>query len=242
MMHVTTIDAFVLNAKAPNYIKIDIDNELNILEGGRETIAKHLPTLVVSIYHNPNDFILITEKILSISDKYRFLLKHCSDSDKDIFLFAVANDPNIKTELSVKPTVSCLSINTYTSKMDKLQQNLITRYRLSMILKLNNINESIHRIIKIADLDIKGFPDYFTFDLSQIVSTGHNYNIAYIKKHFPLDIEQSSSLDNVFKVTWNQMPDKIFNNQSTHEFVISNLPELLLLLQRLVNESLEKIN
>lgn len=66
----------VLNGAAPSYVKMDIEgSELMALEGGRETIRQHAPSLAVCAYHTPDHLWRIPLLIHSMRDDYSFFLR-----------------------------------------------------------------------------------------------------------------------------------------------------------------------
>jgi FkbM family methyltransferase len=75
---VTSIDDFVRkNSLNVGLIKLDVEGaESDVIEGAIETIKKHKPLLVISIYHNPKDFFEIKPKIEALNLGYHFLVRH----------------------------------------------------------------------------------------------------------------------------------------------------------------------
>ena len=59
------------------YIKMDLEGEEeNAILGGRETIVKNKPKLLVSAYHRTDDFLRLPKAVLSIRDDYKIYLRH----------------------------------------------------------------------------------------------------------------------------------------------------------------------
>ncbi|MDM3407546.1 FkbM family methyltransferase [Citrobacter sp. Cb022] len=85
-VEVTTLDSYVeANGIDVGLIKVDIEGfEKNFLIGAEETIRKHTPVLIISIYHSAEDFF----KIKTIIDKYNlgYKFKIRKPSDKSIIV------------------------------------------------------------------------------------------------------------------------------------------------------------
>ncbi|MEB3206545.1 MAG: FkbM family methyltransferase [Vampirovibrionales bacterium] len=59
------------------YLKLEIEgSEKQALDGARGLILQHKPKLAVSVYHLPDDFIVLTEAIQNFDLGYRFTLRH----------------------------------------------------------------------------------------------------------------------------------------------------------------------
>ena len=87
-----SIDLFAKKHKLEkvDFIKMDIEgSELKALDGCIETCKKFLPTLAISIYHKPEDWIAIPKKILEFNKNYKFYMKHNSRKLHETVLFAV---------------------------------------------------------------------------------------------------------------------------------------------------------
>lgn len=70
------------------FIKMDIEGEeLNALDGARRTILDSHPRLAISVYHRPGDFWRIPEKILSVRNDYRVLLRSYTESIYETVMF-----------------------------------------------------------------------------------------------------------------------------------------------------------
>jgi FkbM family methyltransferase len=69
-----TLDSFVEKNKLEvGLIKVDIEGyEQEFLKGAENTIMKQRPTLIISIYHNPEDFFMIKPIIESWNLDYKF--------------------------------------------------------------------------------------------------------------------------------------------------------------------------
>jgi FkbM family methyltransferase len=85
-----TLDSIVNQLVEPTFIKMDTEGfEKEILIGAEQTIKKFKPTLAVSLYHKPDDYITLPKLIHSYIPKYKFYLKHNSNTDIETVLFAV---------------------------------------------------------------------------------------------------------------------------------------------------------
>lgn len=73
---VKTLDSLNLS---PTFIKIDIEGgEKDFILGAYKTIAKHKPNLAICVYHKPEDFFEIVDKILYINKSYKLYFRHHS--------------------------------------------------------------------------------------------------------------------------------------------------------------------
>ena len=78
------------DAKDITFIKMDVEGaELEALKGAKETILKNHPKLTICLYHKPEDIFEIPAYILSLSDDYRFFIRHYQLSDCETLLYAV---------------------------------------------------------------------------------------------------------------------------------------------------------
>jgi len=77
-INITTIDDYVNeNNLEIGLIKADIEGmELFMLKGAINTIKKFRPTLIISIYHNINDYFYIKEYIENLNLNYKFRIYH----------------------------------------------------------------------------------------------------------------------------------------------------------------------
>jgi len=75
-INVETVDNFSENYKIiPNVIKIDVEGaEFLVLSGAKEIIRKHKPLLIVSVYHNPEEFFGLKKQIEELDSGYKFKL------------------------------------------------------------------------------------------------------------------------------------------------------------------------
>ncbi len=76
----------------PTYIKMDIEGaELNALKGGDKLITSYKPTLAICIYHNPEDFLNISEYIKQLVPEYRLYMRHHNWAATETVLYAIAS-------------------------------------------------------------------------------------------------------------------------------------------------------
>lgn len=83
LTEITTLDNFVeQNDINVGLIKVDIEGfEQQLLKGAYKTICKYKPTLLISIYHNHNDFFEIKPLIESWNLGYKFKIRKAVDND-----------------------------------------------------------------------------------------------------------------------------------------------------------------
>jgi hypothetical protein len=73
---VTSIDNFAKDMDI-GLIKLDIEGaESEVIEGALETIKKHKPLLIISIYHTPKDFFEIKPILENLNLGYKFMIRH----------------------------------------------------------------------------------------------------------------------------------------------------------------------
>jgi len=86
---VVAIDETVAGGKV-TFIKLDVEGaELEALKGAQNTIRRYHPKLAVSIYHKKEDIWEIPAYILSLSEDYRFYIRHYQFSENETILYAV---------------------------------------------------------------------------------------------------------------------------------------------------------
>lgn len=86
-----TVDALdeVLH-DVPTFIKMDVEGaEMDAIEGARETIFAHHPTLAISVYHKPGDFWRIPRLVFSIRDDYEVFIRHYTECIYETVMFFV---------------------------------------------------------------------------------------------------------------------------------------------------------
>lgn len=80
----------ILKDIAPTFIKMDIEGaEYQAIDGGRDTIGKHLPVLAICLYHHQEDLWRIPLLIHSISNQYQLFLRRYSDECWELVCYAV---------------------------------------------------------------------------------------------------------------------------------------------------------
>lgn len=86
-----SVDSVDNQVKGPvTYMKMDIEgSELKALQGAEKTITQYKPKLAVCIYHNPQDFLEITEYLKRIVPEYRFYIRHHNWGATETVLYAL---------------------------------------------------------------------------------------------------------------------------------------------------------
>lgn len=75
---------------APSFIKMDIEGaEMAALEGAEDLIKRYSPRLAISVYHKPEDFFRVPEKILSLYGNYSVYLRHYTESIYETIMFFI---------------------------------------------------------------------------------------------------------------------------------------------------------
>jgi len=73
-----------------DFIKMDIEGaEMSALKGAEETIKRFKPKLAISVYHKPDDMIVIPEYIRSLNAGYKFYLDYYTIVGHEIVLYAI---------------------------------------------------------------------------------------------------------------------------------------------------------
>ncbi len=89
MVDALSIDSMLKGQRA-TFIKMDLEGgEYNALLGARKTIEKYAPVLAISIYHKPDDFLVLALLILEINPNYKFYIRHYSSFSSETVLFAI---------------------------------------------------------------------------------------------------------------------------------------------------------
>jgi FkbM family methyltransferase len=71
-----------------DFIKLDVEgSELEVLEGGTETIKKFKPKMAISVYHTPKDIIDITKLVSQLLPKAKLYLSHKNSTLSETILF-----------------------------------------------------------------------------------------------------------------------------------------------------------
>lgn len=131
-----TIDKLVKENNITNVdlIKMDIEgSELEALIGAKQTIEQFHPDLAICIYHRPIDPVVIPDKILEFSPKYKFYLKHNCYNFWDTVLFAKYSDEDYVYKMNIEEynitynvwkSISCF----YNAKQRQCRKFLLEEY------------------------------------------------------------------------------------------------------------------
>lgn len=90
MAYGLNIDAFMAEHKIDrvDFIKMDIEGvEAEALQGAAETIKKYSPKMALSAYHYEFDIVILPRVVSEINDKYKFTLRHFSDTFCETVLY-----------------------------------------------------------------------------------------------------------------------------------------------------------
>lgn len=88
-IEVTTIDQLVKGEVPPTFIKMDIEgSEYQALLGAKESIQTHKPKLAISVYHKPEDILLLPALIKKLEPSYQLYLRHYSISHTETICYA----------------------------------------------------------------------------------------------------------------------------------------------------------
>lgn len=89
-----SIDDYFADKEAPKCIKLDVEGaEIPVLQGARNTLEKHLPKLLISIYHFGNglDYINIPKLLLEMNLPYKYYCGHHRPWYNETILYAKKN-------------------------------------------------------------------------------------------------------------------------------------------------------
>lgn len=88
IVHIETIDSIVQKRNV-SLIKMDIEGlELEALKGGKESIQRCHPRLLVCLYHKLDDLFTIPQYILEMDNRYRFYIRIYSNTFMETVLYA----------------------------------------------------------------------------------------------------------------------------------------------------------
>lgn len=92
MADITTIDTeYHDNGKPVGLIKLDTEGaESSIIRGAEKTIARDRPVLAIAIYHRPEDFFELKDKIKALNPAYRFMIRKSEPSIPQADLVLIA--------------------------------------------------------------------------------------------------------------------------------------------------------
>jgi FkbM family methyltransferase len=72
------------------FLKMDIEGgEIYAIEGAKGAIAKYHPRLAISVYHRPDDFWRIPEKVLSYREDYKIFFRHYTEGVTETVMFFI---------------------------------------------------------------------------------------------------------------------------------------------------------
>jgi len=78
------------NIETVDFIKMDIEGaEMPALKGAVESIKRFKPKLAISVYHKPDDMIVIPEFIRSLNPGYKFYLDYYTIVGHEVMLYAI---------------------------------------------------------------------------------------------------------------------------------------------------------
>ncbi len=76
LTQINSIDG-ILKGNPVTYIKMDIEGqELNAIEGAKNTILKYKPKMLISCYHRTEDIYQLPMKVFSIRSDYKIYMRH----------------------------------------------------------------------------------------------------------------------------------------------------------------------
>ena len=90
LIELERIDKCITEDVRITHIKMDIEGaELNALKGADSIIKKDRPQLAICVYHKIDDFLKISEYLLSIMPEYKLYLRHHNISGTETVLYAI---------------------------------------------------------------------------------------------------------------------------------------------------------
>jgi FkbM family methyltransferase len=87
-----TLDTFIKcnNISKIDLLKLDTEGaEMDILQGGRNTILENFPQIAISLYHKKEHLLEIPEYLLSLNPQYRFTMSLNNASFIDMVMYAI---------------------------------------------------------------------------------------------------------------------------------------------------------
>ena len=76
MAQITTIDSNYKNSETIGLIKLDTEGfESAVIEGAKEIIKRDKPIVIAAIYHTPEDFFELKEKLKMLNPDYKFMVR-----------------------------------------------------------------------------------------------------------------------------------------------------------------------
>lgn len=93
---IVTVDKYVEENKLNfGLLKLDVEGlESDIIAGALESIKKHRPVLIISMYHNPKDFFEIKPRIENLDLNYKFIVRKlaCGCTHGETMLIGYPNE------------------------------------------------------------------------------------------------------------------------------------------------------
>lgn len=76
LINAESVDS-ILSGNPVTYIKMDVEGqELRAIEGGKSTILKYKPKMLISAYHRAEDLFSLPLKVMEIRDDYKIYMRH----------------------------------------------------------------------------------------------------------------------------------------------------------------------
>ena len=83
----------ILEGKRASIIKMDIEgSEKEAIIGAKETIKTYHPTLMICVYHKPNDILELAKTVFEIRDDYDLYLRHYSYTKNETVLYFIPKE------------------------------------------------------------------------------------------------------------------------------------------------------
>lgn len=92
MVNTIKLDSMVGNDNV-TFIKLDVEGaEKEALIGAKQCIKNNKPKLAISVYHNPDDFLKITDYLSNLVPEYKFVLRHYHSDCIETILYAYTEE------------------------------------------------------------------------------------------------------------------------------------------------------
>jgi FkbM family methyltransferase len=90
-VEINTLDS-VLGGNAVDFIKIDVEGfEADVLDGARDAISTHAPSVAACVYHRPDDFWVIARRLHAMLPNHQLSLRTHGYDGWETVLYAVAD-------------------------------------------------------------------------------------------------------------------------------------------------------
>lgn len=77
-----------------SFLKLDIEGgEVSALMGAEQSIREYFPRIAVSVYHRPNDMVVIPKLIMGFRDDYEIFLRHYTEGVVETVMFFIPRLP-----------------------------------------------------------------------------------------------------------------------------------------------------